>query len=196
MDDLIKSLEKKLLEFDKESIKRKLTAKEKKQKEYLKYEIYWAKFKKFKADFERLILTDVEKLANSLKAPLLEKNIVLRTETHITRTTRYFRPDLPFYMIISISNKSNSLINRWEKSPFLLIKGNHEEGTIELYDCNQDLEYVSDYVKKNVWGSPLKQLKIDEFKFIPLKPHIEKWLKKNVDRIQKSESFNKKNKIV
>ncbi|MCS3556594.1 MULTISPECIES: hypothetical protein [unclassified Sphingobacterium] len=196
MEDLIKSLEKKLLEFDKESIERDLTRREKKEKENLKYEIYWAKFKKFKANFERLILTDVEKLANSLKAPLLEKNIVLRTESHIKNSTRFFEPDFPFYMIISISDKSNSLINRWEKSPFLLIKGNHEEGTIELYDCNQDLEYVSDYVKKNIWGSPLKQLKIDEFKFTPFKPHIEKWLKKNVDRIQKSESFNKKNKIV
>jgi hypothetical protein len=36
MDDLIKSLEKSLLAFDEEIIKRKLTVKEKKQKENLK----------------------------------------------------------------------------------------------------------------------------------------------------------------
>jgi len=66
MDDLIKSLEKKLLELDKESIERDITKREKKEKENLKYEIYWAKFKKFKADFERLILTDVEKLVINL----------------------------------------------------------------------------------------------------------------------------------
>ncbi|MCS3556617.1 MULTISPECIES: hypothetical protein [unclassified Sphingobacterium] len=196
MEYLIKSLEKNLLELDRESIKRKLTVKEKKQKEYLKYEIYWAKFKKFKADFERLILTDVEKLASSLKKPLLEKKIVIRTESHIKNSTRFFEPDLPFYMIVSISNKSNSLINRWEKSPFLLIKGNHENGTVELFDVNQDLTYVSSFIKKNVWDFPIEQFKIDEYKFTLFKPHIEKWLDRNVNRIHNSESYKKKYKIV
>ena len=78
----LKPLKLSLLQLDREGIKRKLTVKEKKEKENLKYEIYWIKFKKFKADFERLIFTDVQELANSLKTPLLEKNIVLRTETH------------------------------------------------------------------------------------------------------------------
>ncbi|WP_400262948.1 hypothetical protein ACFX5U_07695 [Sphingobacterium sp. SG20118] len=96
MDDLIKSMEKSLLAFDKESIERELTRREKKEKENLKYEIYWIKFKKFKADFERLIFTDVQELANSLKTPLLEKNIMLRTETHIKNNTRFFGPDLFF----------------------------------------------------------------------------------------------------
>jgi len=195
MDGLINSLEKKLLEFDKESIERDLTRREKKEKENLKYEIFWAKFKKFKADFERLIFNDVKELANSLKVPLLEKNIVLKTETHITRTTRYFRPDLSFYMIISISDKSFSLDNRWEKSPFLLIKGNHENDTIELFDVNQDLAYVSNFIKKNIWENPIERVKINEYKFALLKPHIEKWLNKNVDRIHNSESYKNKYKI-
>ncbi|MCS3556192.1 MULTISPECIES: hypothetical protein [unclassified Sphingobacterium] len=151
MNDLIISLEKKLLEFDKESIERDLTKREKRVKELLKYDIYWAKFKKFKSDFERLIFTDVQELANSLKTPLLEKNILLKIETHKTRTTRYFGPDLPIYMILSISDKSITRPSRWERAHFLLIKGNHEKDTIELYDCNQDLEYVSDFIKKNVW---------------------------------------------
>lgn len=196
MDDLIKSLKKSLLELNKESIKRELTAKEKKQKEYLKYEIYWIKFKKFKADFERLILTDVEKLASSLKKPLWGKKIVIRTESHIKNNTRFFEPDLPFYMIVSISNKSNSLINRWEKSPFLLIKGNHENDTVELFDVNQDLAYVSSFIKKNVWENPIERVKISEYKFALLKPHFEMWLNKNFDRTHNIKAYNINNKIV
>jgi hypothetical protein len=195
MDGLIKSLKKSLLELNKESIKRELTAKEKKQKEYLKYEIYWVKFKKFKADFERLIVTDVEKLASSLKKPLLEKKIVIRTESHIKNSTRFFEPDLPFYMIVSISNKSNSLINRWEKSPFLLIKGNHENGTVELFDVNQDLTYVSNFIKKNVWENPIEQVKISEYKFTLFRPHFEMWLNRNFDRTHNIKAYKMNNKI-
>lgn len=40
MDDFINSLEKKLLKFDKESIERDLTRREKKEKENPKYDIY------------------------------------------------------------------------------------------------------------------------------------------------------------
>lgn len=188
MEDLIKSLKKNLLEFDKKSIKRELTVREKKQKEHLTYEIYWAKFKKFKAEFEGLILTDINELANSLKTNLLEKSIVLKTETHIKKTSRVFEPDLSFYMIISISDKSISLNNRWKKSPFLLIKGNHAKDTIELFYVNQDQAYVSSVIKKNVWGTRINQFKIDEYKFNLLKPHIEAWLDRNVDRIHKSTS--------
>ena len=195
MEDLIKSLEKKLLEFDKVSIERDLTRREKKEKENLKYEIFWAKFKKFKADFERLIFNDAKELSDNFTISLLGKNILLKIETHKTRTTRYFGPDLPIYMILSITDKSINRPVRWERSPFLLIKGNHEKDIIELYDCNQDLGYVSDYIHKNVWGSPIEPFKIDEFKFALLKPHIEKWLKKNVDRIHNSESYKKKYKI-
>ncbi|MEN5380719.1 hypothetical protein [Sphingobacterium kitahiroshimense] len=195
MDDLIKSMEKSLLAFDKESIERELTSKEKKEKENLKYEIYWIKFKKFKADFERLIFTDVKELANSLQTPLLEKNIVLRTETHIKNSTRFFGPDLSFYTIISISDKSLSLNNRWKNPTFLLIIGNNEKDTIELYDCNQDLEYVYDYIEKSVWGDPIEQFKLKKYNFSLLTPHIEKWLDRNVDRIHNSESYKKKYKI-
>ncbi|MCS3556194.1 MULTISPECIES: hypothetical protein [unclassified Sphingobacterium] len=53
MDDLIKSMGKSLLAFDKVNFERDLTRREKKEKEHLKYEIYWAKFKKFKADFSK-----------------------------------------------------------------------------------------------------------------------------------------------
>lgn len=186
MDDLIKSMEKSLLAFDKESIESELTSREKKEKENLKYEIYWIKFKKFKADFERLIFNDVKELANSLKTTLLDKNIVLRIETHIKNSTRFFGPDLSFYTIISISDKSLSLNNRWEKSPFLLIIGKDEKDTIELYDCNQDLEYVYNYIEKNVWGDPIEQFKLKKYNFSLLKPHIEKWIDKNVDRILNS----------
>ncbi|MEJ5145374.1 hypothetical protein [Sphingobacterium sp. MYb388] len=196
MDDLIKSLKKSLLGLNKESIKRELTAKEKKQKEYLKYEIYWTKFKKFKADFERLILPDVEKLVSSLKKPLWEKKIVIRTESHIKNSTRFFDPDLPFYMIVSISNKSKSLVNRWEKSPFLLIKGNHKNDTVELFDVNQDLTYVSSFIKKNVWNSPIEQFKIDEYKFTLFKPHFEMWLNRNFDRTHNIKAYKMNNKIV
>jgi|GEM_PF-1671442 len=196
MDDLINSLEKKILEFDEVNFERDLTRREKKKKEHLKYEIFWIKLKKFKPDFERLIFNDVKKLSDNFTVPLLEKNILLKIETHIRKRGRIFGPDLPIYTILSITDKSISRSSRWERTYFLLIKGNHEEGTIELYDCNQDLGYVSDFIKKNAWGSPIKQFKIDEFKFALLKPHIEKWLKKNVDRIQKSESFKKKNEIV
>jgi hypothetical protein len=189
MDDLINSLKKKLLEFDKESIERDLTRREKKEKEHLKYEIYWAKFKKFKADFERLIFTDVKELANSLETALLEKKIILKTETHRTHITRFFAPDLSSYMIISISDKSTSQLSLWKRSPFLLMRGNQEKGTIELYDCNQDLGYVSDFIKKNAWGSPIKQFKIDEFKFALLKPHIETWLNRNIEKIRDNEDF-------
>lgn len=196
MDDLINSLEKKLLEFDKVNFERDLTRREKKKKEHLKYEIFWIKFKKFKPDFERLIFNDVKQLSNSFAVPLLEKNILLKIETHIRKSGKIFGPDLPIYTILSITDKSISRSSLWERTYFLLIKGNHEEGTIELYDCNQDLGYVSDFIKKNAWGSPVIQFKIDEFKFALLKPHIEKWLKKNVNRIQKSESFKKKNEIV
>jgi len=196
MDDLIKSMEKSLLAFDKESIERELTNREKKEKENLKYEIYWIKFKKFKADFESLIFTDVKELANSLKKPLQEKNIVLRIETHIKNNTRFFGPDLSFYTIISISDKSLSLNNRWKSPPFLLIKGNDEKDTIELYDCNQDLEYVYDYIEKGVWGDPIEQFKMKKYNFSLLKPHIEKWLDRNVNRIHNSESYKKKYKIV
>lgn len=183
MNDLIKSLKKRILALDKESIKRDLTEKEKKQKENLKYEIYWAKFKKFKAAFERLVITDVKELSNSLKTPLLQKNILLINEMNIINTRKNFRPDLPVYMIISICDKSLGMNKRWENSPFLLLKGNHEKDTIELYDCNQDLNNVSDYIKKNVWGSPIEKFLIDKYKFTLLKPHIEKWLNRNVDRI-------------
>nr|WP_315398341.1 hypothetical protein [uncultured Sphingobacterium sp.] len=183
MNDLIKSMEKSLLAFDKESIERELTSREKKEKENLKYEIYWIKFKKFKADFERLIFTDVQELANSLKTTLLDKNIVLRIETHIKNSTRFFGPDLSFYTIISISDKSLSLNNRWKNPPFLLIIGKDEKDTIELYDCNQDLEYVYNYIEKNVWGAPIEQFKLKKYNFSLLKPHIEKWIDKNVDRI-------------
>lgn len=196
MDDLIKSLEKNLLELDKKSIKRELTVKEKKLKENLKYEIYWIKFKKFKSDFERLIVTDVEKLASSLKKPLLGKKIVIRTESHIKNSTRFFDPDLPFYMIISISNKSNSLSNRWENSPFLLIKGNHENDTVELFDVNQDLTYVSSFIKKNVWENPIERVKIDEYKSTFFKPHFEMWLNRNFDRTHNIKAYNMNNKIV
>lgn len=189
MEDLIKSIEKSLLAFDKESIERELTSREKKEKENLKYEIYWIKFKKFKADFERLIFTDVKELANSLNTPLLEKNIVLRTETHIKNSTRFFGPDLSFYTIISISDKSRSLNNRWERSPFLLIIGNNEKDTIELYDCNQDLEYVWDYIEKNVWGDPIEHFKLKKYNFSLLKQQIEKWLDRAVDRILNSKSY-------
>jgi len=195
MEDLIKSLKKNLLEFDKKSIKRELTVREKKQKEHLTYEIYWAKFKKFKAEFEGLILTDINELANSLKTNLLEKSIVLKTETHIKKTSRVFEPDLSFYMIISISDKSISLSNRWKKSPFLLIKGNHAKDTIELFYVNQDQAYVSSVIKKNVWGTRINQFKIDEYKFNLLKPHIEAWLDRNVDRIHNSTSQKDYNKI-
>lgn len=195
MIDLINSLEKKLLEFDKESIERDLTRREKKERENIKYEIFWAKFKKFKADFERLIFNDFKELTNSLKAPLLEKNILLKIETHKTRTTRYFGPDFPIYMILSITHKSFSLVSRWESSPFLLIKGNHENHTIELYDCNQDQADVSSIIKKNVWVSPIEHFKIDEYKFSLLEPLIETWLNRNLDRILNSESYKKKYKI-
>ncbi|MCS3556191.1 hypothetical protein EDF66_103113 [Sphingobacterium sp. JUb20] len=40
-------------------------------------------------------------------------------------------------------------------------------------------------------GSPIKQFKIDEFKFALLKPHMEKWLKKNADRILNSTYYKK-----
>ena len=109
MNDLIKSLKKRILALDKESIKRDLTEKEKKQKENLKYEIYWAKFKKFKAEFERLVITDVKELSNSLKTPLRQKNILLINEMNIINTRKDFRPDLPVYMIISICDKSLEL---------------------------------------------------------------------------------------
>ncbi len=65
-------------------------------------EIYWIKFK---TDFERLTFTDVQELTNILKTPLLEKNIVLRTETYIKNSTRFFGTDLSFYTIISINDK-------------------------------------------------------------------------------------------
>lgn len=195
MEDLIKSLEKSFLELDSESIKRELTVREEKQKEHLTYEIYWAKFKKFKADFEGLILTDINELSNSLKTNLLERKIVLKTETHIKKTSRFFDPDLSFYMIISISDKSISLNNRWKKSPFLLIKGNHEKDTIELFYVNQDQAYVSSVIKKNVWGTRINQFKIDEYEFNLLKPHIEAWLDRNVDRIYNSTSQKDYNKI-
>lgn len=196
MDDLIKSLKKSLLELNKESIKRELTAKENKQKEYLKYKIYWAKYKKFKTNFERLIVTDVEKLASSLKKPLWEKKIVIRTESHIKNSTRFFDPDLPFYMIVSISNKSKSLVNRWEKPPFLLIKGNHENDAVELFDVNQDLTYVSSFIKKNVWENPIERVKIDEYKFTLFRPHFEMWLNRNFDRTHNSKAYNINNKII
>ncbi|MEJ5145370.1 MULTISPECIES: hypothetical protein [unclassified Sphingobacterium] len=189
MDDLIKSLEKSLLAFDEEIIKRKLTVKEKKQKENIKYEIYWVKFKKFKADFESLIFNDVKELANSLETPLLEKNIVLKNETHIKNSRRYFSPDLPIYMILSISNKSLSTNYRWQNAPFLLFKGNHENDTIELYYCNQKLRSVHDFIDNNVFGNPVVQLKIDKYKFNLLKPHIKKWLNRSVDRIIKNGDF-------
>ena len=196
MDDLIKSMEKSLLAFDKESIESELTSREKKEKENLKYEIYWIKFKKFKTDFEGLIFTDVQELANRLKTPLLEKKIVIRTESHIKNSTRFFEPDLPFYMIVSISNKSNSLINRWEKSPFLLIKGNHENGTVELFDVNQDLTYVSNFIKKNVWENPIEQVKINEYKFTLFRPHFEMWLNRNFDRTHNIKAYKMNNMIV
>ncbi|KKX46893.1 hypothetical protein [Sphingobacterium sp. IITKGP-BTPF85] len=196
MEDLIKSLEKSLLNFDKESIEKDLTKREKKEKEYLKYEIYWAKFKKFKADFERLMFTDFNELASRLKTPLLEKNIVLKTETHKKNSPRYFNPDISFYIIISIGDKAIIIDKRWKKSPFLLIKGNHEKGTIELYNCNQDLAFVSNFIRKNIWGTPIEHFKIDEYKFALLKPHIENWLDKTVDRILDSTSYKMNNKIV
>lgn len=99
-------------------------------------------------------------------------------------------------MIISISNKSISLNNRWKKSPFLLIKGNHEKDTIELFYVNQDQAYVSSVIKKNVWGTRINQFKIDEYEFNLLKPHIEAWLDRNVDRINNSTSYKMNNKIV
>ncbi|GEM64198.1 hypothetical protein SF1_21800 [Sphingobacterium faecium NBRC 15299] len=196
MENLIKSLEKSLLELDRESIKRKLTVREKKQKEHLTYEIYWAKFKKFKADFEGLILTDINELANSLKTNLLERKIVLKTETHIKNSRRFFDPDFPFYVIIAISDKSINLNKRWERCPFLLLKGNHEKDTIELYDLNQDLAYVPNFIKINVWGPPIKQFKIDEYKFNLLKPNIEAWLNRNFDRTHNSKAYKMNNKIV
>ena len=191
MDDLINSVEKKLLEFDKESVIRDRLLKDK-----IENDNYCVNVKKFKPDFERLIFNDVKQLSNSFTVPLLEKNILLKIETHIRKSGKIFGPDLPIYTILSITDKSISRSSLWERTYFLLIKGNHEECTIELYDCNQDLGYVSASINKNVWGSPIKQFKIDEFRFALLKPNIEKWLKKNVDRIQKSESFKKKNKIV
>lgn len=196
MDDLIKSLEKKNLVLDKESIKRQLTKKEKKVKENLKYEIYWAKFKKFKADFNRLIFTDVKELANSLKTPFLQKNIVLITETDIKKSRRFFNTNLPIYMILSITEKSFSLVSRWERSPFFLIIGNQENDTIEVYDCNQDLKDVSSVIQKKAWGSPIVQFKIDEYKFDLLTPHIEKWIDRNLDIIVNSKFYKKKNKII
>lgn len=188
MENLIKSLENSFLELDRESIKRKLTVKEKKQKEHLTYEIYWAKFKKFKADFEGLILTDINELANSLKTPIQEKSIVLKIETHIKNSRRFFDPDLPFYVIIAISDKSINLNKRWERCPFLLLKGNHEINSVELYDLNQDLAYVPNFIKINLWGPPIKQFKIDEYKFNLLKPNIKAWLDRNVDRIHNSKA--------
>jgi hypothetical protein len=188
MNDHIRSLEKSLLALDKESIKRDLTVKEMKKKEHLTYEIYWAKFNELKTDFERLVITDVKELTDSLKTPLLEKNIVMQSETHIKNSRRYIGPDLPIYMVISISERSISLNRRWEKSPFLLIKGNHENGLIELYHCNQDLGYVSNILKKNALGNPIEQCLMDEYKFNLLKPHIEKWIKRNRNRILKNKN--------
>lgn len=113
---------------------------------------------------------------------------MLKTETHIKKTSRFFDPDLPIYMILSISDKSVSRLSLWKRSPFLLIKGN-PEGTIELYDCNKGLKYVSDYVEKKVWGRLIKRFKIDEYEFNLLKLHTEKWINRNVDKIRDNEDF-------
>lgn len=194
MNDLIKSLKKDLLAFDKESTKRELTKREKKEIENLKCKIYWAKLKKLKADFERLILTDIQELANTLQTPLLEKNILLRTETHIKTSTRFFGPALPFYTIISICDKSLSYWQRWEKSPFLLIKGNCENNTIELFNVNQNQANVSSIIKKNVWNNPIVKFKIVDYNFALLESPIDKWLNRNMDQILNSKS-RKKNKL-
>lgn len=80
MEDLINSLEKKLLEFDKVNFERDLTRREKKKKEHLKYEIFWIKFKKFKPDFERLIFSDVKQLSDNFIVPLLKKISYLKSK--------------------------------------------------------------------------------------------------------------------
>lgn len=183
MNDLIKSLEERLLQFDKASRKRSLTLKETKKKENLEFDCYWAKFRNLKAEFESLLFNDVNELVNSLETSLLKKDVLLKTETHVRNSRRYFGPDLPIYMIISFGQKSVGLTKRWENSPFLLFKNNQDNDSIEIYDCNQEVANVSEVIESNAWGNPIAQIKVEEYKFSFLKKQIEKWLKRNINRI-------------
>lgn len=196
MNDLIKSFEQKLVAFDQESIERDLIIKDKKEKEKIENDNYWSNFKKFQEEFEKLVCTDFKKLYSALKAPLMQRNIVLRNESHRNIGRKYFYIKFYTYALISLSDRSLGVSDRWNKQAFILLKGDHVKNTISLYDCNQDLEYISTFFENNVLDNPLEQFLIEDYKFTLVKPHIEKWLDRNLDRILKTENYKSNNNII
>lgn len=194
MNDFIKSFEKRLVAFDQETIARDLLIKENNEK--LKIDNYWNNFKCFKQEFERLIYADLKKLYNALKPPLMQRNLLIKIETHKKIGRKYFSAKHSVYALISICDRSTILVKRWQTSPFLLLVGDFQKKTITLYDCNQELISSQVFLRNDVLDNPLEQFLINEYNFTLLEPHIDKWLNRNLDRILESKNYISNNNII
>lgn len=196
MKNFIKSFEQKLVAFDQESTEKALRLKKKKERDKIADDIFWARFKKFKIEFERLVCTDIKELLNVLKAPLMQRNIVLKNESHLSSGNRVISTNFSIYTLISISARFLKMDERWEKSPFLLLKGNSEKNIIGLYNCNQERAINDNYFEANVRDNLIMQFNIENYKFSLLEPLIEEWLNANLSRFLDDNDFIANNKIV